>query len=207
MASHSTATKWQPGPPPGVVSRRGHWSTSTTPTGVKAIRLLLVLALVPLSFYLAPRVINLVVTPDRLDQTIVHANAYNPGLHQLVEHEKVTLASLKQLDSVDASLRDVRATVAKVNGELVELINRIRTDVQNVLDLSNAQVETLLARLATLESRLSGLNGPIGEAAEAVQQNRAQLARIIKEGRATGSDVDAASDSANNSADNVDGGR
>ncbi|MFB9729339.1 hypothetical protein [Haloechinothrix salitolerans] len=94
-----------------------------------------------------------------------------------------------------------------MNGELVELIDRIRNDVQNVLDLSNAQVERLLARLATLESRLSGLNGPVGGAAEAVKENRTQLAQIIREGRATGSDVDAASDSANNSADNVDGGR
>lgn len=206
MPSHSFSGTLVQAPPPGVYDRRGRWTTSSTPRGIKIVRVVLILALVPLSFYLAPRVFNLVVTPDRLDQTIVHAASYNPDLHSLVEREYVTLGSLDKLDSVATSLKKVRGTVAEVSGELVTLVDQITQDVQGVLNLSDAEVRQLLARLARLQSGLDGLHGPVGGAAEAVAENRAQIAQIIREGRSTGSDVHDARGSADNSADNVDGG-
>lgn len=179
---------------------------ASTPVWVKAVRLALVGSLIPASVYLAPRVINLVATPSRLDQTIVHADRYNPQLQAIVDQEYETLRALAALDSIAASLRDVRGTVSSVDAELGALIGQISNDVQNVLNMSNAEVEALLARLAALEGRIRGLNQPIGGAASAVAENRRQLAKITKEARRTGGHVRDARGSSGRSADNVDGG-
>ncbi|MET8249564.1 hypothetical protein ABZV31_37505 [Streptomyces sp. NPDC005202] len=178
---------------------------AAVPTGVRIGRGLLVLALLPASLYLVPRVANLVVTPDRLDQAVVHANNYNPQLAQVVELEKGTLAALDSLDQVDASLAQVRGTVAKVDRGLATLVDQVRGDVQGILDSSNAEVRKMLASIGALEARLRAIGGPVGRAADAVAAARASMLQILAEGRSTGGDVHRARTSADDSADHVSG--
>lgn len=196
-------------PPEGVVvTSHGTWrSAAATPLWMKLVRIALIVALILVAvYYLVPRVLDLVMTPTRLDQAIVHAEQYNPQLDLVVQHEQETLAALAALDEIDTSLADVRGTIAEVDAELRQLIDQIRGDVQGVLDLSDAEVQALLERLAALEDAIAGLNEPIGGAEAAVAGNRAEISEIMQEARSIARDVRAARTSAENSADNVDGG-
>lgn len=179
--------------------------TYRAPLRVKAVRAVLLLALVPLAFYLVPRVVNLVVTPDRLDHSVVYAHRYNPQLMDVVKNEQVTNASLTKLDNVSQSLANVRATVAKVDNGLVVLVNQVRGQLQNVLNASDAEVTNMLHALDALAGRIANLNGPIDGAASAVHSARSQIAAIISEGKFTAGNVGEARRSAERAANDVSG--
>jgi hypothetical protein len=175
-------------------------------TVTKVARFVLVLALIPVAgLYLLPRVVNLVATPYRLDSAVVYADRYNPALNRIVEHEAVTLAAFDALDRMDAALAEVRATDARVSGELTTLIGQITGDLQATLDSAGGNVTGLVGSLDSLTGRLRALNAPVYAAGAAVAADRAALARILAEARATARKVHSARMSADRSASNVSG--
>lgn len=175
-------------------------------TVTKLARFVLILALIPVAgLYLLPRVFNLVATPYRLDSAVVYADRYNPALNQIVKHEAVTLAAFDALDRMDAALADVRATDARVSGELNTLIAQITGDLQATLDGAGGNVTGLVGSLNALTGHLRALNSPINAAGAAVAADRAALARILAEARATARKVHRARMAADESASNVSG--
>lgn len=181
------------GPPP---------VTSATKWGRAAV----IAVLIPIAvFYLLPRIYNLVATPYRLDKAVVYADSYNPGLHEVVAHEYVTLAAFDALDQIKVSLADVRATDATVAAELEKLVAQISTDLQSTLNSANGNVGAMLASLDRLTADLNGLHAPVNGATGALTDARASLQRILDEARATAAQVHQASQSAQGSASNVSG--
>jgi methyl-accepting chemotaxis protein len=169
---------------------------------------LALLALLPvLGLYLVPRVVDLVATPYRLVDSTDHAASYNDGLGTIVKHERDTLAALDAIDRIDGSLDDVRITDADVATELDTLVAQIRADLQPVLDDADANVSALSAALRALDTSIEGLNSPVGSADLALRANRATLQQLLAQARRTAAEVRAASESAEGSADNMDGGR
>ncbi|WP_202033220.1 hypothetical protein [Nocardioides sp. WS12] len=167
---------------------------------------MIIAALVPVALlYLLPRITGLVATPYRLDQAVVHADAYNPGLHQVVEHEKVTLAAFDALDQVKTALANVRETDAQVARELERLIGQITANLQGTLNTAHGNVGGMLTSLNQLTAHLNALHGPVNGASAAVKADRDSLARILAEARATAAEVKRARISAETSASNVSG--
>ncbi|MEB3371357.1 hypothetical protein [Saccharopolyspora mangrovi] len=191
-----------------------HSRTDVVPPGrhaqpssvLRALQVLTVLALIPvLTFYLCPRIFNLVAIPYRLDQAVVHANRYNLALHRIVAEEKVTLAAFAALDRMDVSVSDVRSTDARVAAELRMLIGQIRGDLQATLDDTDASVQALNSSLDELEREVRGLHEPVGGAEAALAGDRARLAAILNDVRSTAADVHKARQDADQAADNVSG--
>lgn len=174
---------------------------------VTTIRVLLVLALVPLSFYLLPRVVNLVAVPTGLDRSLAHGAAYNPRLASIAEQEEHTLARFEVLDRMDAALARVRGTDAEVAVQLTTLVGRIRHDVIPVLGTTNDRVARLLGALDELETGLDDLREPVGDIGATVRDDRAQLGAILREARSTAGSVSDARGSAESGADHVSGPR
>lgn len=149
-------------------------------------RLLVIAALVPVAvLYLLPRITNLVATPYRLDQAVVYADSYNPGLHRVVDHEEVTLAAFAALDRVKVALADVRGTDASVAAQLRILVGQISAGLQSTLDSADGNVGGLLASLDRLTKHLRALHAPVNGASSSVRQDRAALQQILDEASAT----------------------
>ena len=102
--------------------------------------LVAVVVVAVLALYLGPRIWNLTATPYRLDQAVVHADNYNPALHKIVEHEKVTLTAFTALESMRSSLDDVQKTDATVAAQLRKLIHQISVDLNTILDRAEGSV-------------------------------------------------------------------
>lgn len=175
--------------------------------GTRVAQVVVLFALVPiLAFYLYPRIYDLVATPYRLDQAVVHANRYNPAIFKVVAAEKATLEAFSALDRMEAAVADVRATDARVSEELTVLIGQIRGDLQATLNNAVASVNGLNDSLTALDAEIRALYGPSDGADEALAANRARLAGILADTRATAARVHAARQEADQSADNVSGG-
>jgi hypothetical protein len=172
---------------------------------VIGIRVVLILALVPLSIYLLPRVVHLVETPTNLDQAAAHGDAYNPRLVAVAAQEDKTLDEMPALDQMNAALARVRGTDKQVAGQLTTLIGQIRGRVIPVLGATNNQVRYLLSSLDTLDCSLHNLNGPVDNISATVRNDRARLAGILTEARSTAGKVDRARGSAEAGANNVAG--
>lgn len=174
--------------------------------GTRVAQAVVVLALVPvLAFYLYPRIYDLVATPYRLDQAVVHANRYNPALFDVVAAEEVTLEAFSALDRMETAVADVRATDARVAEELSVLIGQIRGDLQGTLDNAVTSVNALNGSLSALDAEIRALYAPSAGADDALAANRARLASILADTRATAARVHAARQEADQSADNVSG--
>ena len=171
-------------------------------------RIVVLVALLPvLGFYLIPRVVDLVATPYRLTASTDHAASYNQGLATIVDHERDTLVALEAIDRIDGALDDVRITDAVVVRELDSLVGQIRFDLQPVLNDADANVGELSAALLALDASIKGLDGPVGSADASLRANRTTMQRLLEQARRTAAEVRAASESADGSADNMDGGR
>lgn len=174
---------------------------------LRLVRAALVLALVPLSIYLAPRVTALVAMPTRLDEAILHARSYNPRLPVTAAQDDRTTLELASLDRIDLALARVRTSDGEVSGELVGLVGQIRGDVQAVLDRTNARVDSLLGSLDTLTSALEDLERPVADARKVVAVDRSRLARTIRIAEETAAHVHAARRNAEQAADDLTGPR
>lgn len=174
---------------------------------LRAARAAVVVALLPVSAYLVPRVVDMVSSPTGMQESIDLGERYNPRIAQVVELEKQTLAKLDALDRVDGSLAQVRGTVGSVSGKLEGLTARISGDVQTTLAASVAEVDKLLAQLRSLRASLAAVGKPVEDIDRVIAEARATMERILAEARLTGADVKRARASAANSADNVAGPR
>lgn len=165
----------------------------------------LVVGLLLVAFYLAPRIYNLVATPYRLDAAVVSAGRYNPALDHIVDHEKVTLAAFDALDSLNKSLADVQATDASVDSELRTLIGQINTDLIPTLHSARGDVADLVTSLNGLTGRIATLEAPVAGASRAVTADRATLAGILDDARSTAAKVHQARLSAETGAGDLSG--
>lgn len=183
--------------------------TARIPAGLalRAARAAVVVALLPVSAYLVPRVVDMVSSPTGMQESIDLGGRYNPRIAQVVELEKQTVAQLDALDRVDGSLAQVRGTVGSVSEKLAGLTARISGDVQTTLAASVAEVDKLLAQLRSLRASLAAVGRPVEDIDRAIAEARATMERILAEARMTGADVKRARASAANSADNVAGPR
>jgi methyl-accepting chemotaxis protein len=172
---------------------------------VLAVRAVLLVLLVPLGFYLVPRVIALVQIPDAFQESLDNGHAYNPRIVTIVGHERNTLAALASLDRIDAALVRVRRTDAQVAGQLRALVGQIRTGVQPVLNQTNGEVEDLLDSLDDLETQLSSLAEPVADIRHTVGEDRRDLDRILARAQGIADQVRRARESAGSAADNVAG--
>lgn len=170
-------------------------------------QVLVLLALIPVAvFYLIPRVYNLVATPYRLDKAVVYASRYNPRLMQVArEEQNVTLPAFTALDQMNAAVTRVRGVDARSAQQLTTLIAQIRSDLQPILNSAVVNVHGLVASLNALGAQLNALNPPATGAANAVTADRATLAAILDNARATAAQVHKARQEADSSAHNVSG--
>lgn len=175
------------------------------PTRVLVARAMVVVLLFPLGFYLTPRATALVGIPTASKEALDHGRAYNPRILVIVEHERNTLAALAALDRIDAALAKVRRTDAEVAEQLRALVGQIRTQVQPVLNHTNAQVGGLLGSLDDLEVQLTSLTDPVQRIRHTVAGDREKLSRILARARHIADEVRRARQSAGSSADNVAG--
>lgn len=175
------------------------------PARVLAARVVVVVLLVPLGFYLVPRAIALVEVPTVFNESLAHGRAYNPRIPVIVEHQRNTLAALAVLDQIDAALARVRRTDADVAEQLQTLVGQIRTQVQPVLNQTNGQVDDLLGALDDLRAQLTSLNDPVADIRHTVAGDREELARILTRAQHIADDVRRARESARSGADNVAG--
>lgn len=189
------------------MSRRLDREVEPVSRGVRLGRVIALVALLPvLGLYLLPRVVDLVATPYRLVDSTDHAASYNEGLGTIVEHERDTLAALDAIDRIDGALDDVRITDADVARELDTLVAQIRADLQPILGDADSNVSALSAALRSLDTSIEGLNSPVDSADLALRANRATMQQLLAQARRTAAEVRAASESAEGSADNMDGG-
>lgn len=166
-----------------------------------------VLLVAVFALYLAPRVWNLTATPYRLDKAVEHADNYNPALHRVVEHEKVTLTAFDALDSMKESLNDVLEVDAFVAKELDVLIAQIGEDLHQTLDTAKVSVGDLVVSLNTLSGRIESLQKPSDGAEAALTANRVELQDILDDAASTAALVHDARNSAESSADDLSGKR
>ncbi|MCQ4079105.1 hypothetical protein NGB36_00350 [Streptomyces sp. RB6PN25] len=172
----------------------------------RVLQVVVILALIPVgAFYLYPRIYNLVATPYRLDKAVVYANRYNPGLFKIVNEEQVTLQAFGALDQMNAAIARVQGVDSQVADQLRTLVGQIRGDLQATLNSADGDVSGLVSSLNALDARLEGLNPPVDGATSAVARDRATLAGILDEARATAAKVHTAREEADGSAQNVSG--
>ena len=167
--------------------------------------LVAVVVVAVLALYLGPRIWNLTATPYRLDQAVVHADNYNPALHKIVEHEKVTLTAFTALESMRSSLDDVQKTDATVAAQLRKLIHQISVDLNTILDRAEGSVGDLVVSLNTLSGRINALQAPSDGASVAVADSRRTLQTILDDAHKTAADVHRARQSAESPAGDLSG--
>ncbi|MFI6362118.1 hypothetical protein ACIBG0_05145 [Nocardia sp. NPDC050630] len=149
-----------------------------------------VLALVPLgAFYLGPRIYDLTTTPDRLHHAVEAGDRYNPALVRIADHERVTVGAFAVLDKMRECLAGVLAMGNTVAAELDALVGHIAGDLQATLDHTGVNVAYLVGSLDALTTRVSALQAPANGAAAALSDNRATMAAILDDVRATAAEV------------------
>ncbi|WP_254431769.1 hypothetical protein [Gordonia rubripertincta] len=136
---------------------------------------------------------------------MVHADNYNPALHKIVEHEKVTLTAFTALESMRSSLDDVQKTDATVAAQLRKLIHQISVDLNTILDRAEGSVGDLVVSLNTLSGRINALQAPSDGASVAVADSRRTLQTILDDATKTAADVHRARQSAESSAGDLSG--
>jgi hypothetical protein len=157
-------------------------------------------------FYLFPRIFNLVATPYRLDNAVTYANRYNPRLFGVARVEAgETLPAFTALDQMDAAIKRVEGVDAHSAQQLSTLTGQIRGDLQPILNSAGSNVHALNASLNSLAGQINTLNPPAAGAANAVIADRATLAAILQNARATAAQVHKAREEAGSSAGNVSG--
>jgi hypothetical protein len=186
-----------------ILPSRGRKTAPVT----RFFQVVVLLALIPfVVFYLLPRVYNLVATPYRLDKAVVYADRYNPRLMGIARVEQArTLPAFTALDQMDAAVTRVRAVDAHSAQQLSVLIGQIRADLQPILGSAVVNVGGLVTSLNALGNQLSALNPPASGAADAVTADRATLAAILANAKATAAKVHQARLEADSSARNVSG--
>jgi len=175
------------------------------PARVLAARTVVVLLLIPLAFYVIPRAIALVELPTAFEESLDNGRTYNSRILVIIEHERNTVAALSALDRIDADLARVRRTNADLAEQLRTLIGQIRTQVQPVLNRTNAQVEDLLRALDDLRAQLSSLADRVAGLGHTIAGDREKLERILTRAQHIAEQVRRARESAGSAADNVDG--
>ena len=164
-----------------------------------------VVALIPVSVYLVPRVVDLVRVPDVLDEAIAHAYAYNPRLSEIAAFDERTTAELGALDRIDAALARVQSTSTTASARLGTLVERIRSDMQPLLERTDANVASLVGSLDRLDTALVAVQDPVDDANKALSGDRSRLAHALRTARATVKEVRAARAAAQRSADDISG--
>lgn len=178
----------------------------TTTRRIIAFRVALLVTVIPiLVFYLAPRVIDLINLPFRLDHSVASAQRYNPALHAIVEHEEQTVNALDVVNRMQQSLTEVQVTDSSVSTELNTLIAQIRTNVTDTLSTSNQSLNELIHELNTLAGRIDSLRTPARMVDGAVTQNKQALGSVLSSVRSTADKVARTSKSARSSADHLSG--
>jgi len=170
-----------------------------------ALRTAAIVALIPASVYLVPRVANLVGVPDVLDEAITHAHAYNPRLPEIADLDDRTTADLGVLDRIDAALGRAQSTNTTSTAALRSLVDRVRADIQPLLEHTDANVAALVGSLDRLDAALGAVQEPLDDASRALSGDRARLAHTLRTARATVKQVRAARAAAQRSADDVSG--
>jgi chromosome segregation ATPase len=170
-----------------------------------ALRSAAIVALVPVSVYLVPRVVDLVRVPDVLDEAIGHAQAYNPRLPEVAALDTRTTADLSALDRIDAALARAQSTNATAAAQLAMLVERIRSDIQPLLDRTDANVVSLVSSLDRLDTALVAVQDPLDDASKALSGDRARLAHALRTARESVKQVRDARAAAQRAADDVSG--
>jgi hypothetical protein len=186
-------------------SSPGAKGSSDVPATVVTARVVLIALLVPISLYVAPRVVALVGTPTNMDQAIAYGYRYNPRLPILIHEEQQTLGELSALDRMNAALVRVRGTDAEVASQLRILIGQVRGNVQQLLNHTNSNVSVLLRSLQVLEAQLSSLHDPVHRTRSDLAADRRRLSDIIDVARMIAATVDTARKSADAGANNIAG--
>jgi hypothetical protein len=169
------------------------------------VRGALLLALIPLSIYLVPRVTALVAMPGRLDEAVMHARAYNPRLPMTATQDDISTAELASLDRIDVALARVRASDSEVSEQLRGLVGQIRGDVQAILTRTNGRVDSLVGSLDALTVSLEDLERPVADARRAVAVDRTRLAATIRIAKTTAGHVHDARELAERAAEDLTG--
>ena len=170
-----------------------------------ALRTAAIVALIPVSVYLVPRVVDLVGVPDVLDEAIAHSHAFNPRLPETAVLDDRTTAELAVLDRIDAALVRAQSTNTTSTGALGTLVERIRSDIQPLLRHTNANIAVLVGSLDRLDAALLAVQDPVDDASKALSSDRARLAHTLRTARATVKEVRSARAAAQRSADDVSG--
>lgn len=170
-----------------------------------AIRVVVVIFLLPLGYYLGPRLVGLVELPDVLDSAAVHMRSYNPGLPEVAGFDRQTTAELAALDRIDAALGQVRAIDAASSASLRSLIAQIHGDVLPTLGRTDIDVDALVGSLDRLTRALRDLRDPVAHAASGLHHDRDRLANAIDIARAVAAHAHSARQAAVDAADDVSG--
>ncbi|MBF6422779.1 hypothetical protein IU436_29720 [Nocardia farcinica] len=166
---------------------------------------LVVVVLIVVAAYFAPRLYNLIATPYRLDQTIVSADNYNPALDTIISHEKVTMTAFDSLGEMKQAIASVQVTDARVHAELTTLTRQISDDVRVTLARANTNLGALIGELDGLTGRIDSLSGTVDGTAISLSRNRARLAAILDETRETAAKVHQTRQSADSAAADLSG--
>jgi hypothetical protein len=179
----------------------------TTGPVTRFFQVAVLLALIPVAiFYLIPRVYNLVATPSRLDKAVTYASLSNQRLMKVAEEEKtVTLPAFTALDQMNAAVTRVECIDAHSAQQLAKLIGQISGDLHAILSSADANVRGLVSSLTALGAQLNALNAPSSDAAGATTADRATLAAILANARATAAQVHEARREADTSSHHVSG--
>lgn len=190
------------------------WAASTP--GVRALRLIIIVLLVPFAVYLVPRVLNLVhlttgwelpiirsYNPATLNEAKRAGYLYNPQLAQIAASEQETLAALGSLDQVAVALDKVRGDVASVDQELNILIGQVSGGLQTILNVAVATVQTLLTPIDALNGNLTSINNNTAGDNDAVDAARASITTLINSGASAAAGVSSARQSADAAANIV----
>jgi hypothetical protein len=189
---------------------------AAAPAGIRLLRLLIIVALVPFMIYLVPRVFNLIHLTTGWDLPIIrlfnsttlndvkrYGYRYNPQLASIESSEEITLAALNSLDGVAANLDKVRGSVASVNNELNILIGQVSGNLQNVLNLAIGQVNALLPPIDELNNNVRAIDASVNQAGAYVASARSAITELINTGASAAAGVHSARQSADAAANIV----
>ncbi|MGQ0482866.1 MAG: hypothetical protein ACT4O0_17805 [Pseudonocardia sp.] len=170
---------------------------------IVAARGVVVAAVLASSWFLVPRVLDLVRLPDVLDEAVGHARSYNGLLPETAAFDERATAELAALDRVEAALARTRSTNEQVATELRATVTAIRAEALPLLGQTNIEIAALVGSLDRLHDELAALPEPLHDAATAVADGRHGLDHALRTARQIAQQVRAARESAARAADNV----
>jgi hypothetical protein len=124
------------------------------------IRIAVLVALVPVVLYAVARLVGLVGIPETLDGAVGHIRSYNPGLPETATFDLRATRELAALARIDTSLARVRGIDATASAQLRQVVGRIRTDLQPLLNRTDVNVPRLVGSLDHLGEAVASVRDP-----------------------------------------------